>query len=210
MDFTVSFGSFGSGKIPEGGLEKIQALGQVLNPVDLKESASDPVAKWVAELIQRAKNNLEAEGIMNSELIKSITPSTFKVSANSIEVEITGNYYWKFVDLGVKGSKSSAKAPESPFSYKKKRPPYQALERYITNKSIAVEPKYVKKLGRNRTIAEQVTADAKALSAVIFYRGLKATKFMSEAMDESFVEELTVTIAEAIGRQITFSQAEFK
>jgi hypothetical protein len=110
MDFTVSFGSFGSGKIPEGGLEKIQALGQVLNPVDLKESASDPVAKWVAELIQRAKNNLEAEGIMNSELIKSITPSTFKVSANSIEVEITGNYYWKFVDLGVKGSKSSAKA----------------------------------------------------------------------------------------------------
>lgn len=207
MDFSVSFGS---GKIPKGGLEKIQALGQVLSPVDLKESADDPVAKWITKLIERAKNNLESAGVANSELIKSITPSTYTVTADKIEVEITGNYYWKFVDLGVKGTKSSVLAPDSPFSYKRKKPPYKALENWITNKSISVSPKYVKKLGRNRTVAEQVTADAKALSGVIFYRGLKATKFMSEALDQAFVEELTVQIAEAIGRQIVFSATKFE
>lgn len=207
MDFSVSFGS---GKIPPGGLKKIQALGQVLSPVDLKKSAEDPVAKWIMKLIERAKKNLESSGIANSELIKSITPSTYTVTADKIEVEITGNYYWKFVDLGVKGTKSSVLASDSPFSYKRKKPPYKALENWITNKSIAVSPKFVKKLGRNRTVAEQVTADAKALAGVIFYRGLKATKFMSEALDQAFVEELTVQIAEAIGRQIVFSATKFE
>ena len=208
MKITASFGKFGNGKIPDGMEEQLRQIGRYENRIDLAASAEDPISQWLTGLIERAKANLEAmrpHPVINSELIKSIRPTSFDIAAKTITIELQGNYYWKFVDRGVKGKFDSSRAPESPYSYRDKRPPAQALADWIANKTIPVVPRVNRKTGQLRTIREQAMVDARGLADLIYKRGLRATKFMSEALDEQYVRELTESIAAEIGRTITFT-----
>lgn len=208
MQITAKFGKFGSGKMAEGVEEQLRQIGSYESRIDLAAVAEDPLSKWLNELIARAKANLEKQSpypITNSELIKSIAPTAFDIADTNISIELQGNYYWKFVDKGVKGAKSSARAPDSPYSYKQKKPPPKALADWIANKTIKVVPRVNRKTGKMRTIIEQAQADARGLSDLIWRRGLRATKFMSQALDDNFVQQLTEQIAAEIGRTISFT-----
>lgn len=207
MKITASFGKFGRGTVNEDIEAQLEQIGSYQTRIDLEQVAKDPLSKWIYELIARAKANLEAQQphpIVNSELIKSIKPTAFEITDENISIELQGNSYWKFVDKGVQGKFDKSRAPGSPYQYREKRPPARALTDWIANKQIRVIPRFDKKLGRERTIREQALQDAKGLAAVIFRRGLRSTKFMTEALDEAFIKQLTEQIAEEIGRKISF------
>ena len=208
MEITAQFGKFGSGKIPDGMEAQLRAIGSYESRIDLAASAEDPISRWLTKLIERAKANLEAQRpypIANSELIKSIRPTAFDIAETSISIELQGNYYWKFVDKGVKGAKDSKRAPASPYSYRDKKPPAKALADWIANKRILVTPRVDRKTGRMRTIREQALVDARGLSDLVWRRGIRATNFISDALDDSFVRQLTEQIADEIGRTISFT-----
>lgn len=81
--------------------------------MSIKESLED-FGKYI---VQQSRTNLSKKGKKDtSNLYKSLNYD-LKVSKNSFELSFSMEDYGKFVDKGVKGVSSSAKAPTSPFKF---------------------------------------------------------------------------------------------
>ena len=138
--------------------------------------------------------------IASDPLSASIDFEPITLTDTSFVVAIVANDYWKFVDLGVKGAKSSNRAPNSPFSYRDKkpiwkhRPPVRKIQEWIAFKSIPVQGR--DKIAANRALAINI-------SNKIWREGLRATNFMSNAVTEDMVAVLTENIAEVLGKSIS-------
>ena len=114
------------------------------------------------------------------------------------------NPYWKYVDQGVHGRSSSyLSARDSKFRYGNKIPPPQAIADWIANKEIAVTPTYSRKLKRMRTKQEQGLVMGRSMAFAIRERGVRGTKFMSNALSPEMIDVLVNTIAETLGKSIS-------
>jgi hypothetical protein len=194
MEFDVFVG--GSGK-------KLTDLQRQALPefgVNLAEGAIDNksyaiVKKWLDGVIKLAKQNLANSGAIASDsLSASIDFEPISLTDTSFVVAIVANDYWKFVDLGVKGAKSSSRAPNSPFQYRDKRPPIRPIQEWIAFKSIPLQGR--DKIAANRSFAINIANKIRR-------EGLRATNFMSNAVTEDMVAVLTQNIAEVLGKSIS-------
>ena len=194
MEFDVFVG--GSGK-------KLTDLQRQALPdfgVNLEEGAIDNksyaiVKKWLDGVIKLAKQNLANSGAIASDsLSASIEFEPISLTDTSFVVAIVANDYWKFVDLGVKGAKSSSRAPNSPFQYRDKRPPIRPIQEWIAFKEIQLE-------GRDKKAANR--SFAINIANKIRREGLRATNFMSNAATKEMVDVLTENIAEVLGKSIS-------
>ena len=183
----------------------LEGIGSIVGPKGGGKSPTyDVLVKWVARVIELAKKNLEAANAnAGGTLSASIAPEDIELSAKQIVVAIMANPYWKYVDQGVRGKSSSAKAPRSPFQYKDKIPPPQAIADWIANKGIPVVPTYSRKLKRMRTKQEQGLVDGRSIAFGIRERGTRATNFMSNALSPEMIQVLTENIAEVLGKSIS-------
>jgi hypothetical protein len=183
----------------------LEGIGSVVGPKGGgKSPAHDVLVKWIERVIELAKKNLEAANAnAGGTLSASITPEDIELSAKQIVVAIMANPYWKYVDQGVRGKTSSLKAPRSPFQYKDKIPPPQAIADWIANKGIPVVPTYSRKLKRMRTKQEQGLVDGRSIAFGIRERGTRATNFMSNALSPEMIDVLVNTIAETLGKSIS-------
>lgn len=196
---------FGSGSMKGIDQTALEGIGSIVGPKGGgKSPAHDVLVKWVARVIELAKKNLEAANAnAGGTLSASIAPEDIELSAKQIVVAIMANPYWKYVDQGVRGKSSSAKAPRSPFQYKDKIPPPQAIADWIANKGIPVVPTYSRKLKRMRTKQEQGLVDGRSIAFGIRERGTRATNFMSNALSPEMIQVLTENIAEVLGKSIS-------
>jgi len=194
MEFDVFVG--GSGK-------KLTDLQKQALPefgVNLAEGAIDNksyalVTKWLEGVVKLAKQNLaNANAIASNSLAQSIVVEPITLTDSSFVVAIKANDYWKFVDLGVKGTQKSNRAPNSPFQYRDKRPPIRPIQEWIAFKSIPLE-------GRDKQAANR--SFAINIANKIRREGLRATNFMSNAVTEDMVAVLTENIAEVLGKSIS-------
>jgi len=183
----------------------LEGIGSVVGPKGGGKSPThDVLVKWIERVIELAKKNLEAANAnAGGTLSASIAPEDIELSAKQIVVAIMANPYWKYVDQGVRGKTSSAKAPRSPFQYKDKIPPPQAIADWIANKGIPVVPTYSRKLKRMRTKQEQGLVDGRSIAFGIRERGTRATNFMSNALSPEMIDVLVNTIAETLGKSIS-------
>ena len=194
MEFDVFVG--GSGKK----LTNVQRQALPDFGVNLEEGAIDNksyalVKKWLDGVIKLAKQNLANSGAIASDsLSASIDFEPIALTDTSFVVAIVANDYWKFVDLGVKGAKSSSRAPNSPFQYRDKRPPIRPIQEWIAFKSIPLQGR--DKIAANRSFAINIANKIRR-------EGLKATNFMSNAVTEDMVAVLTENIAEVLGKSIS-------
>lgn len=173
----------------------------VSKPFSLEQASPTAklVGKWVKDLIKITKDRLERSGInASNDLSQSIQIVPIDLSENKLTIGIEMNGYWKFVDLGVRGAKSSAKAPNSPFTYREKMPPPKALQEWIAFKGIPLQ-------GNDKQAA------AKNLSYYIARsirdKGTKATRFFSDSLTEDMINVLVDNIATALGKEISVSTA---
>jgi hypothetical protein len=198
-------GKFGSGSMKGIDQTALEGIGSIAGPKGGgKSPAHDVLVKWIERVIELAKKNLEAANAnAGGTLSASIAPEDIELSAKQIVVAIMANPYWKYVDQGVRGKTSSAKAPRSPFQYRDKFPPAQAMADWIANKGIPVVPTYSRKLKRMRTKQEQGLVDGRSIAFGIRERGLEATNFMSNALSPEMIEVLVNTIAEVLGKSIS-------
>ena len=199
-------GKFGSGSMKGIDQTALEGIGSIAGPKGGgKSPAHDVLVKWIERVIELAKKNLEAANAnAGGTLSASIAPEDIELSAKQIVVAIMANPYWKYVDQGVRGKSSSAKAPRSPFQYRdKKIPPPQAIADWIANKGIPVVPTYSRKLERMRTKQEQGLVMGRSIAFAIRERGIEGTKFMSNALSPEMIEVLVNTVAETLGKSIS-------
>jgi hypothetical protein len=198
-------GKFGSGSMKGIDQTALEGIGSIVGPKGGGKSPThDVLVKWIERVIELAKKNLEAANAnAGGTLSASIAPEDIELSAKQIVVAIMANPYWKYVDQGVRGKTSSLKAPRSPFQYRDKYPPAQAMADWIANKEKAVVPTYSRELKRMRTKQEQGLVDGRSVAYWVFQRGTRATNFMSNALSPEMIDVLVNTIAETLGKSIS-------
>jgi hypothetical protein len=157
------------------------------------------LAEFANRVVKDSKANLiRGNHIASDSLNASIVPLPVKEIGGGYMVEIQMNDYWKFVNEGVRGAKSGAKAQGSPFQYKTKMPPRQSIEEWITNKGI--NP------GGTRGQRENPRASlAGVIQRRIYNFGTPRTLFLDKALPESLMKALTEDVAEAFGKSISIS-----
>ena len=217
---TKVLAKFGSGSMKEVKTADLQAIGITVGP---KGGGVDPrqqvLIDWLKNIIKLAQKNLltgredgkdvNAKGTLSASLDFDPIPLT----AEKIAVNLLANPYWKFVDQGVRGTISSTRAPNSPFSFKKKGggksdqvgPMTQAIADWITDKGILVTPTYSREKKAMRTVEEQKLADARSITYFVRRRGLYATKFLTNALTPEQIDLLVNTISEVLGKQVSLS-----
>lgn len=89
------------------------------------------------KVVQTARGILNAKGRNASGDLGSSLGYFIKVyPSGAIDMSFVAEGYAKFVDKGVKGSKSSAKAPNSPYKYTTKQPPSGVIDKWAVRKGI--------------------------------------------------------------------------
>ena len=194
MEFDVFVGGSGK-KLTDLQKEALADFGVSLADDAIENKSYALVTKWLEGVVKLAKQNLaNANAIASNSLAQSITVEPITLTDSSFVVAIKANDYWKFVDLGVKGAKSSSRAPNSPFQYRDKRPPIRPIQEWIAFKSIPLQGR--DKIAANRSFAINIANKIRR-------EGLRATNFMSNAVTEDMVSVLTENIAEVLGKSIS-------
>ena len=89
------------------------------------------------KVVQTARGILNAKGKNASCDLGSSLGYFIKVyPSGAVDMSFVAEGYAKFVDKGVKGSKSSAKAPNSPYKYTTKQPPSGVIDKWAVRKGI--------------------------------------------------------------------------
>jgi len=147
-------------------------------------------------VIEKAKQNLKSDGKNASGKLYDSLDFEFKQNANSIEFDFYAEDYWKFVDKGVKGKTSSAKAPNSPYQFGsgtgKKGGLRSSIDKWVIRKGLTnTRDKQGRFINRKQMVS--------MISSAIYNRGLTATSFFSKPFDEAF-KQLPDEILEAYGK----------
>jgi len=194
MEFDVFVGGSGK-KLTDVQKAALADFGVTLADGAIENKSHALVIKWLEGVVKLAKQNLaNADAIASNDLAQSISVEPITLTDTSFVVAIKANYYWKFVDLGVKGAVSSSRAPNSPFQYRDKRPPIRPIQGWIALKAIPME-------GRDKKAANR--SFAINIANKIRREGLRATNFMSNAVTDDMIAVLTENIAEVLGKSIS-------
>jgi hypothetical protein len=179
-------------------IEQIQGTDFIgLNQAELK-GVQKVLAEFAKKVVLDSQRNLDKGSNASMSLRQSIAPLPVKEVGGGYMVEIEMNDYWKFVNEGVRGAQDGSKAIGSPFQYRDKMPPRQAIEDWITNKGI--NP------GGSRGQRMQPRASlAAAIQRNIYRFGTPRTLFFDKALPESLMKALTEDVAEAFGKSISIS-----
>ena len=156
-------------------------------------SVLDILNKFGKDVQAGAKKELRTKKKNASrDLSKSISFKA-KESKNSFELSFFMEDYGKFIDKGVKGSKSSEKAPLSPYKYTNKMPPSKVFDKWSIRRGIAP-----------RTAGGQFVKRKSIIFAIarsIFLTGIKTTNFFTKPFEKEF-KELPDEMVEAYGLEV--------
>ena len=157
-------------------------------------------------VIQQSRSNLSKSGKNNSkELYNSLKGEVVTEKGFTI-VGFQMADYGQFVDLGVKGADPSQvsknakitgqQAPNSPFSFKTKRPPSKFLEDWAKQKNFRLRDSKGKfTQGNYKTIGI-------ILAKNVWARGIKPSLFFTKPFEEGYKKYIDVDLLKAFGQDI--------
>lgn len=185
---------------------------------DLNEVIKPLLEQWATEFTAEIRANLVSKDAWydSSTLAQSIAILPIKNVNGGYVITIQMPEYAKYLDKGVKGSKESSKAPNSPYQYANKMPPVDKIQLWISkrafvklelsdkNKSLheKLKSKKVKKAFKQRTLNSQYRSLAFAISHGIKNKGIKATNFYSDIFNDEKLTELSKRLEPLLGEQI--------
>jgi hypothetical protein len=149
-------------------------------------------------VIQQSKANLTKGGKKASGDLYNSIDAESKVSQNSFELDFLMEDYASFVDLGVKGKKSSEKAPNSPYRFGsgsgKKGGLKQGIDKWVRLKGFQFKSKETgMKLSYKNT--------AFLITRGIYNKGIKPTLFFTKPFEKGF-KRLDDEMIEAFGLDV--------
>jgi hypothetical protein len=149
-------------------------------------------------VIQQARTNLTKGNKNVSKKLYDSLKATTKVNPNSIENYIEMADHGKFLDLGVKGKVSSAKAPNSPFKYGsgtgKKGGLTEGVRGWVKARRFQFKNRETGKFMSYEQTAQLITRS-------IYLKGTKPTLFFSKPFAKGF-ESLPEELIKAYGLDI--------
>ncbi len=152
MLFNIFVGGSGK-KLTDLQKEALADFGVSLADGAIENKSYALVTKWLEGVVKLAKQNLaNANAIASNALAQSITVEPITLTDSSFVVAIKANDYWKFVDLGVKGTQKSNRAPNSPFRFKGNPIPIRPIQEWIAFKGIPLQ-------GRDKQAAQTQAQD---------------------------------------------------
>ena len=171
-------------------LEKVNKTIQMFRDYVIKESKDN---------LNRSKHN-NTKGLYNSIKGEIVTEDKYTIVGFSMD------NYGMFVDKGVKGADPSKvsknakitgqQAPDSPFSFKSKRPPSKFLEDWAKKKNIRLRDEKGRfKQGSYKTIGMIIAKN-------IWARGIKPSLFFTKPFEAGYKKYIEVDLIKAFGQDI--------
>lgn len=143
------------------------------------------------KVVNRAKSILSSKSV-SGNLADSLGYQLKVYDSGALELQFLGAGYARIVDEGVRGSKSSAKAPKSPFKYTNKQPPSNVIDKWVVRKGLSAA-----RDEQGRFIPRKSLVFAIARNIKLF--GIEPTNFFSDALNEE-IKNLPKDIATAYAK----------
>ena len=185
--------------------------------------------EFASNILKDLQDNLvKSNAMATGNLYQSITWEPLQILKTGIVFELMLDSYYKYVDKGVKGKDSSAKASNSPYQYNDKIPPVSKLRQWIRDKPLMIKtsvdlikrdskgnPLINKKTGKimkkrpstveKETIESEIEKVAFLMAEGIRRKGLKATNFYSDVVNEERFNKFAKDLSEAFKQDIIIS-----
>lgn len=166
------------------------------------------VEAWTQEVFDQIQDNARKDFRSKSNaLAQSATVIPANVIATHITYQILIDDYYRFIDEGVKGYKSSyLKSRSSRYKFQNRyvgRKMLNAISRWIKNAGIASFKKpQGGRITQLRSVAQQKNSMAWAIATSIKKKGIEATGFFTKAVSDKKIIELETRLTDAMGRKI--------
>lgn len=134
--------------------------------------------KFAKGVIAASRQRLTKNGHNASGKLYQSLDYKFMLFNRSYSLDFFWEDYGEFIDKGVKGVKSSDKAPKSPYRYKDKKPPIKAIESWVRIKRFQSQNK------KGQFLSYKQTAFAARQS--VYNYGIPATEFFSASFRNAF------------------------
>jgi hypothetical protein len=162
-----------------------------------KKRTEQALKQFINEVVSKARTNLARKGKNTTGTLSKSISGDYKVSANSFELSISMEDYGTFQDLGVKGAKSSSKAPNSPYRMGSGTAPKgmfkTAINAWVIRKGIAPRGEGGKFANRSQMLLN--------IRRSIYNTGIRPSLFLTDAFASSF-KGLDDEITEAYGLDV--------
>ena len=146
-------------------------------------------------IIQQSRSNLTKQDRNVSKSLYNSLGGEVKVMPRSFELSFQMEEYGQYLDKGVKGKFSSAKAPNSPFQFGsgtgKKGGLSKGIENWVTRRRFQFKDRETGKFLSFKQTAALITRS-------IYMKGTKPTEFFSKPFEAAF-KRLPDDIIEAYG-----------
>jgi hypothetical protein len=149
-------------------------------------SVADELNKFGKYVVQQSKSNLSKK--KNRDTSKLYNGIKFEVTKQKDSTTLsfdfgTANDYWQFVDKGVKGVSSSAKAPNSPFKFGsgtgKSGGLTKGINGWVARKRIQFQDRKTKQFLSYKATAFLIVRS-------IWHKGLETTNFFTKPFEQAF------------------------
>lgn len=162
-----------------------------------REKIQQALDRFIKHVTSRAKANLTNKDRNVSKKLYNSIKGEYKVMPNSIGLYFTMEEYGQYQDQGVKGKKSSAKAPKSPFKFGsgtgKKGGLTQEIQKWVEKRRFQFKDERGKFMSYKST--------AWVITKSIYAKGLKPTMFFTKPFQEAY-KNLPEEIAREYGLEI--------
>lgn len=160
-------------------------------------SVKDKLNKFAKTVIKSSRANLTRKGKKNTSTLYKSLDYDLNVSENSFSLSFEMEDYGEFVDKGVKGVSSSAKAPRSPYKFGsgtgKKGGLTNGINKWVRQKRIQFRSNKGKFLSYEST--------AFIVRRSIWHKGLETTNFFTKPFEDNF-KKLPDDLVEAYALEV--------
>lgn len=167
----------------------------------LNNKGDSPLTKLVVSLVQTVADDLkqalrDRNISTNTEgLSTSITLGKEpKITANSVEVELSMASYWKYINYGVNGTEVGHGAPNWGRAPKGELSFHQAILKWIPTRDIKIDKNF-----------KSYDSLAWAIMTTIRKKGKAARPFLQDVVNEELVKVMKAPIEKLLGRAIVLS-----
>jgi len=160
------------------------------------ENVNKAINKFRAYVIQQSRSNLSKGKKNVSKSLYNSIKSEVETEDNYILIGFSMEKYGMFQDQGVKGSKSSEKAPNSPFKFTNKMPPSKPLSDWAKKRNIRLRDDSGKfKKGNYKTIGFLIARS-------IFEKGMKPSFFFTKPFNVGYKRFIDTDLINAFSQDI--------
>lgn len=154
------------------------------------QSIQDVLIEWGNEVIGKLKASLTAKTSTGTtkQLDQSLVVLPIELGDSKFTLKFQAEDYWKFINEGVRGvggqkkdgSVWTQKGGASPYTFRDKKPPTEALSLWAYAKGLNVF----------------------AVQNSVFHKGIKPTHFWDEVINENLVKDLVKRLEKAGAKEV--------